>query len=65
MGFQVHAARQCRSEDLDAGDEVLFPTNLKHMRRFFKLYCPAPIGQQVADQLQLGQFEAKFPNVLW
>ena len=39
------------------------PTNLKYMRRFFKLYCPAPIGQQVADQLQLGQFEAKFPNV--
>ena len=28
------------------------PTNLKYMRRFFKLYCPAPIGQQVADQLE-------------
>ena len=29
------------------------PTNLKYMRRFFKLYCPAPIGQQVADQLEV------------
>ena len=29
------------------------PANLKYMRRFFKLYCPAPIVQQVADQLGL------------
>ena len=29
------------------------PTNLKYMRRFFKLYCPAPIGQRVADQLEV------------
>ena len=26
-------------------------TNLKYMRRFFLLYCPRSIGQQVADQL--------------
>lgn len=60
-------------------------TNLKYMRRFFKLYCPVPIGHQLGDQLelsrktpqqdtaqivhqvgeqlQLGQFEARFPNV--
>ena len=39
------------------------PTNLKYMRRFFKLYCPAPIGQQVADRLPIQQFEGSFPNV--
>ena len=39
------------------------PTNLKYMRRFFKLYCPAPIVQQVADRLPIQQFEGSFPSV--
>lgn len=37
--------------------------NLYYMVRFFKLYAPKQIVHQLGEQLQLGQFEAKFPNV--